>query len=97
MPRLIGSESALRDVQRLYRFLADNNSEAAKRAVKAIRASVRVIAQHPEIGRPAEGMEPEYREWVIAFGDSGYIALYRYAGETALIVAVRHQKEVGYF
>ena len=97
MPRLIWSESALRDVQRLYRFLADNNSEAAKRAVKAIRASARVIAQHPEIGRPAEGMEPEYREWVIDFGDSGYIALYRYAGETALIVAVRHQKEVGYF
>ena len=97
MPRLIWSESALRDVQRLYRFLADNNREAAKRAVKAIRASVRVIAQHPEIGRPAEGMEPEYREWVIDFGDSGYIALYRYAGETALIVAVRHQKEVGYF
>jgi plasmid stabilization system protein ParE len=97
MPRLIWSESALRDVQRLYRVLADNNSEAAKRAVKAIRASVRVIAQHPEIGRPAEGMEPEYREWVIAFGDSGYIALYRYEGETALIVAVRHQKEVGYF
>jgi len=94
---LIWSESALRDVQRLYRFLADNNSEAAKRAVKAIRASVRIIAQHPEIGRPAEGMEPEYREWVIAFGDSGYIALYRYEGETALIVAVRHQKEVGYF
>ena len=97
MPRLIWSESALRDVQRLYRFLADNNSEAAKRAVKAIRASVRVIAQHPEIGRPAKGMEPEYREWVIDFGDSGYIALYRYAGETALIVAVRRQKEVGYF
>jgi len=97
MPRLIWSESALRDVQRLYRFLADNNSEAAKRAVKTIRASVRIIAQHPEIGRPAEGMEPEYREWVIAFGDSGYIALYRYEGETALIVAVRHQKEVGYF
>ena len=94
---MIWSESALRDVQRLYRFLADNNSEAAKRVVKAIRASVRVIAQHPEIGRPAEGMEPEYREWVIAFGDSGYIALYRYEGETALIVAVRHQKEVGYF
>ena len=97
MSRLIWSESALRDMQRLYRFLADNNREAAKRAVNAIRASVRVIAQHPEIGRPAEGMEPEYREWVIDFGDSGYIALYRYAGETALIVAVRHQKEAGYF
>jgi hypothetical protein len=42
-------------------------------------------------------MEQEYREWVIDFGDSGYIALYRYAGGTALIVAARHQKDAGYF
>ena len=41
-------------------------------------------------------MEPEYREWLIEFGDSGYIALYHYDGETALIVAVRHQREAGY-
>ena len=41
-------------------------------------------------------MEPEYREWLIDFGDSGYVALYRFDGETALIVAVRHQKEAGY-
>jgi protein gp37 len=59
-----------------------NNSEAARRAVKAIRASVRVIAQHPEIGRPAEGMEPEYREWVIDFGDSGYRGLKSNGTET---------------
>jgi len=41
-------------------------------------------------------MEPEYREWPINLGDSGYIALYRYDGHTAVIVAVRHQKEAGY-
>jgi plasmid stabilization system protein ParE len=86
----------LRDVQRLYRFLAGKNVDAATRAVKAIRSGVKILAQHPEIGRPAEDMEPEYREWLIDFGDSGYIALYRYDGETVLIVAVRHQRETGY-
>ena len=96
MPRLIWSPPALLDVQRAYRFLAEKNPEAAKRAVKAIRAGVKVIARHPEIGRPAEEMEPEYREWLIDFGDSGYLALYRYDGQTAMIVAVRHQKEAGY-
>ncbi len=96
MPRLIWSEPALRDVQRLYRFLAEKNADAASRAVKAIRSGVKILAQHPEIGRPAEDMEPEYREWLIDFGDSGYIALYHYNGETALIVAVRHQREAGY-
>ncbi len=96
MPRLIWSGPALLDVQRLYRFLASNNADAAKRAVKAIREGVKIIAQQPGIGKPAEEMEPEYREWLIDFGDSGYIALYRYDGQTAVIVAVRHQREAGY-
>jgi len=96
MPRLIWSEPALRDVQRLYRFLAEKNPNAAGRAVKAIRAGVKILSRHPEIGRPAEDMEPEYREWLIDFGDSGYTALYHYDGETALIVAIRHQREAGY-
>lgn len=96
MPRLIWSPPALQDVQRLHRFLADKNADAARRAVKAIRESVKVLAHQPGIGRPAEDMEPEYREWIIDFGDSGYVALYRYDGETAVILAVRHQRETGY-
>jgi plasmid stabilization system protein ParE len=96
MPRLIWSPSALLDVQRLYRFLATKNIDAAKRAVKAIRDEVKIIAKQPGVGRPVEDMEPEYREWLIDFGDSGYIALYRCDGQTAVIVAVRHQKEIGY-
>lgn len=96
MPRLIWSPPALLDIQRLYRFLAEKNIDAAKRAVKAIREGVKVVAQQPGMGRPVQDMDPQYREWLIDFGDSGYIALYRYDGQTAVIVAVRHQKEVGY-
>lgn len=96
MPRLIWSPSALLDVQRLHHFLAEKNIGAAKRAVQAIRKGVKIIAKHPGIGRPADDMEPEYREWPIEFGDNGYFALYRYDGQTAVIVAIRHQKEIGY-
>ena len=96
MAALIWSPGALGDVQRLYRFLASKNPDAAKRAVKAIRNGVKILASHPAIGRPAEEMEPEFREWMIDFGDSGYITLYRYDGVTAIILAVRHQKEAGY-
>lgn len=96
MPRLIWSPSALRNVQRLYRFLAEKNADVAKRSVKTIREGVKVIAQQPGIGRPVEDMPPEYREWPIDFGDSGYIALYRYDGQTAVILAVRHQREAGF-
>ena len=96
MPRLIWAPPALHDVQRLYRFLAEKNTDAARRAVKSIRDGVKVLAQQPAIGRPVEDMEPEFREWLIDVGDSGYIALYRYDGETAVILAVRHQREAGY-
>ncbi len=96
MPRLVWSPEALQDVQRLYRFLAAKSSEAAQRAIKAIRTEVRILESRPEIGRPIEGMEPEFREWLVDYGDSGYVALYRYDGQTAVILAVRHQKEVSY-
>ena len=95
MPRLIWSQPALRDVQRLYRFLAANHPQAAQRAVKALRLGVRVLGQQPGIGRPIEDMAPEFREWIIDFGDSGYIARYRIDPDVITILAVRHQKEAG--
>lgn len=96
MPRLIWSPAALRDVARLHRFLAGKNPDAASRAVKSIRDALKIIALQPGIGRPAEEMDPEYREWLIDFGESGYVALYRLDGDSAVILAVRHQREVGY-
>lgn len=41
-------------------------------------------------------MAPEFREYLIDFGDSGYVALYRFDGESIALLAVRHQKEAGY-
>jgi len=96
MPRLIWSPAALRDVQRLYRFLAPRNPVAAARAVRAIREGMQIVAAQPGVGRPADRMDPEYREWPIGFGDSGYVVLYRLDGEVAVVLAVRHQREAGY-
>ncbi len=96
MSRLIWSPDALADIARVYHFLANKNGLAAREAVKTIRSSVNILAQHPEIGRPSEEMDAEYRELPIPFGGSGYIALYHFDGDTAIIVAVRHQLEVGY-
>ena len=95
MPRLIWGPSALRDVQRLYRFLAGKNPEAAKRAAHAIRLGVRVLGSQVQLGRPIEDMTEAYREWPIDFGDSGYVVRYRIADDAVTILAVRHQKEVG--
>lgn len=95
MSRLIWAPPALLDVQRLYRFLAGKNLDAAKRAVQAVRQGVRVLGHQPQIGRPIEDMEEAYREWQVDFGDSGYVVRYRVASEAVIILAIRHQKETG--
>ena len=62
MPQLIWTPPALADVARLHSFLASKSPDAASRAVKAIRQGVKILAQHPEIGRPIEDLLPEFRE-----------------------------------
>ena len=68
----------------------------AKRAARAIREGMRLIAAHPEAGRPAEGVGPEFRERWIAFGGSGHLALYRLDGPRAVVLALRHGREPGF-
>lgn len=96
MPRLIWTPESLRDVQRCYRFLAPKTPEAASRAVRAIREGMRLVADHPGAGRPVDRMDPSFREWLIAFGDSGYVVLYKLDGDLAVVLAVKHQSEAGY-
>lgn len=56
-----------------------------------------LLATAPEIGRPFADL-PAWRELIIGFGDSGYIALYRHepAEDAVYVLAFRHQKEAGY-
>jgi plasmid stabilization system protein ParE len=83
-------------VARLHDFLAPKSSDAAKRAVKAIRQGVKLLGKFPETGRPVEELPTEFREWVIEFGSGAYIALYHYDGKEVVILAVRHGREAGY-
>ena len=87
---------AIRDIQRIRDFLRSRNPAAAARAAKTIIDAVQVLGLQPKIGRPIEDMPDEYREWVIDFGDSGYVARYRIDADRATILAVRHQKELGW-
>ncbi|AYF04138.1 type II toxin-antitoxin system RelE/ParE family toxin (plasmid) [Paracoccus yeei] len=97
MPQLIWTPEALQGVQRCYRFLAPKNPEAAARAVRAIREGMQIVSAHPGVGRPADKLEPAFREWLIPFGDSGYVVLYRVDDDLAVVLAVRHQREAGYY
>ena len=94
MPRLIWTPAAPRDVVRLWAFLLPKNPDAARRAAATIRQGVKLLIAYPAAGRPMDDMPPEYREWVIAFGSAGYVALYRFDKDQVFILAVRHGSEL---
>jgi plasmid stabilization system protein ParE len=96
MPRLRWSQSALLDVARLYNFLAPKSQDAARRAVQAIRQTVKELSRFPESGRPVAELPAEFREWVIEFGSGAYVALYHFDGKEIVILAIRHGREAGY-
>ncbi len=95
MPQVRFSPAALRDLERLREFLRSRDAGAAKRAANAIIKSIHVLGQYPQIGRPVDEMEIEYRELLIDFGDSGYVALYRYEANLVTVLALRHQRQAG--
>ncbi len=96
MPQVIVTEGAAEGLERCRRFLAVKGTDAARRAGQAIERQFLLLETAPDIGRPFLEM-PELRELVIAFGDSGYVALYRHepAADAVYILAFRHQKEAG--
>jgi Plasmid stabilization system protein len=97
MPRLIFASAAQRDLVRLREFLRPKNPIAARRAAQAIIDAMQMLEQQPQIGRLVENLPDEYREWLIEFGDSGYVARYRYdGGDLVVVLAIRHQKEAGF-
>jgi plasmid stabilization system protein ParE len=89
------SPQSLAHIERALQCLREVNSAAALDAVTAIQSAVDNLKAHPLIGRRIEG---ELRELVISYGQTGYLALYRFvvAQDQARILSVRHQRELGF-
>ena len=95
MTRLVLAPRAWQDVDRLTDFLIEREATAALATAEILTDGLGLLKQHPLIGR---SVEAGLRELVISRGRSGYVALYRYdvVSDTALILAIRHQREGGY-
>ena len=96
MPQVRFAPPAIRDLERLREFLRPKSPIAAKRAGEVIVRALQVLGSRPQLGRPIEDMPDEFREWIIDFGDSGYVARYRIDLDAVTILAVRHRKEAGF-
>lgn len=97
MPQVIITQRATIGLTRCREFLTNKNPLAAIRAGQVLEAHFEQLENNPEMGRPLTEL-PVLRELLIEFGDSGYVALYRYEDieDRIYVLAFRHQKEAGY-
>lgn len=97
MPQVIVTQRAASGLARCRQFLMNKNPLAALKAGQVLEKQFEQLEKTPEIGRPFVEA-PQLRELLIDFGDSGYVALYRYEQheDRIYILAFRHQKEAGY-
>lgn len=85
------------DLERLYGFLAEQDLEAAERALDVIDRAWTILEEFPFSCRKAEDSNPFLREIVIPSGSTGYVALFEIEDrQTVTVLAVRHQREDDY-
>ena len=85
--------AALRDLERLTRFLLESDPLAASETIPMILDGLKVLATYPLIGRP---IDLRRRELLIYRGRAGYLVQYAFrpAEDEVVILAVRHQREL---
>ncbi len=95
MATLVYAARALSHLERAFEFLIRDNPDAAFAAAEAIRSAVEHLVAHPLIGRRVHG---DIRELVISYGQTGYVALYRFVvpQDEVRVLAIRHQREIGF-
>lgn len=95
MAQVVYSARSLDHIARAFQFLREKNPDAALDAVAAIQSAVDNLRAHPLVGRRIEG---ELRELVISYGQTGYLALYRFvvSQDEVRVLAIRHQRELGF-
>jgi len=80
---------ALRDMQHLHDYIADDNPAAVRRMVSRIREATSHLRRSPQIGK--RGRIEDTRELMIA--GTSYIMVYCLEGEQVQIVAVIHSAQ----
>jgi plasmid stabilization system protein ParE len=83
---------------RLYDVLLQSDLGAAERALVAIERALTLLAFSPFSCRKALLQKnPRWRELLIPFGHSGYVALFEIEDDhTVTVTAIRHQREEDY-
>jgi plasmid stabilization system protein ParE len=97
------SAAANEDLQRIFDFLIQRELDSAtgdwdlpEKVLPAIQAGITLLRNSPFVCRKA-GRSPFVRELVIAYDNTGFVALFEIVNDSTVIVgAIRHLREDDY-
>jgi plasmid stabilization system protein ParE len=88
--RVVLTERARADFDRLHAFLAAKSPRSAQRAAQRIIEGIDLLALFPHSGVVVKG---DIRNAFIRFGRSGYVVRYKIESDAVLITRIWHGKE----
>ncbi len=93
------TDQARADLLHLHGFLAEDSVDAAEEALETIDRALALLTEFPWSCRASTALHgAQFRELVISFGASGYVALFEIErGNVVTILAIRHQRENEYY
>ncbi len=94
MARVVFSTEADLDVLRFFQFLEPRGLDIAEKVIETIYESLAILEDWPQSGVPVPSRK-SIRKLVINYGDSGYVAFYKFFEETDTVVMAKmfHQNE----
>jgi len=78
------SDRALRHIGEIFEYIAQDNSEAARRVVGRLQSAIRLLEFHPRIGRESEFRRR--RELVV----DEYVIIYSVRREEVVVETIVH-------
>ena len=95
MTRIEIAPEVFDDFDRFFDYISQYDPGSAPERIGEILDAIQILTHSPQIGRPVKGGK---RELVIGHASRGYVALYQYVAaiDTAFVLAVRSQWEVGF-
>lgn len=95
MTRIELAPEVFDDFDRFFEYIIQYDPDSAPERIGEILEAIQILTHSPQIGRSVKGGK---RELVIGRASRGYVALYQYVAQidTAFVLAVRSQREVGF-
>jgi plasmid stabilization system protein ParE len=88
--KIVYSQHADADLERLEAFIAAESRRQAARAIARILRGLRNLQRFPELGKD---VGDGFRQLILRHGKGGYVIRYRVLDEAILVTRIWHGKE----